>query len=426
LVANPSGSTSLSLSWTAPANTYNSSTVTGYQIQYSASSTFATFSTLDTGSTATNAVITGLTAGTTYYVRVLATGSGWLGAISSSVSSAPSGTFATITVVASGGGVAGTDYTNFGGVFSAKSGTAVSINASDIQAALLTSDVTLAADNVVISSGITWATSKILTLGNNSAGTVSINGAISSSGVSAGIKIKPTTYSLSVKAGGSLALSGSSPSLVIGATTYTLIKSESELAAMATTGNYALAKPLSLTTAYTTAVANINFTGTFDGLGNTISRMNISASTTGTFGLFSALSGTAVIRNLGVTNSQIKMAALSNTYAVGMIVGRVTGGTVTMDQVWSSGLIAATGVITAISAGGIVGNAQGGSLTITKAWSSANIDTSLSGTGTALEQGGIIGGDEATLPQMNNLGGASVYLSQVYATGTLKLSLIHI
>jgi hypothetical protein len=34
LVANPSGSTSLSLSWTAPANTYNSSTVTGYQIQY--------------------------------------------------------------------------------------------------------------------------------------------------------------------------------------------------------------------------------------------------------------------------------------------------------------------------------------------------------------------------------------------------------
>jgi hypothetical protein len=422
LTAVSAGSTALSVGWTAPASIYNGGTITGYQLQYSTSSTFATSSTLNTGSTATSALITGLTAGTTYYVRVLATGSTWQGAVSSSVSAATSATATTITVVATGGGVAGTDYTNTGGIFTAKSSATINVNASDLQAALLLGDVTLAADNVTVSTAVTWTTSKTLTLGSSTAGTVSINGAISTSGISGAVKITPATYSLSVKAGGSISFTGSSPNLSIGGTSYNLIKTEAELAAMATTGTYALAKPLNLTTAYTTAVANINFTGTFDGLGNTVNRMNISASAAGAYGLFANVSGTATLRNVGVTNAVIKMAALSGTYASGMLVGRMTGGNVTMEQVWSSGLITTTGVITAISAGGIIGNAAGGTLNINKSWSTANIDTSLSGTGTSLEQGGIIGGDEATLPQDPGLSGAVVNLTQVYATGTMKWS----
>ena len=420
VTAQAATTTSVQLSWTAP--TVNSSVaLTGYQILYSTSSNMASPTTISTGTTATTRLITGLTTGTTYYFQVRAIGgSTWIGPVNTTpASSAPKVSDTTITVVSSGGGTLGTDYKIVDGVVYAV-GLTASVNVADIQNALLTQDVSLAAENVVINSAISWSTSSILTLGSSSTGSVSVNGAIATSGVSGGIKITPATYNLSVKAGGSLSFSGSSPSLSIGGVAYTLIKSEAELVSMATTGNYALAKKLNLTTAYTTAVANINFTGTFDGLGNTVNRMNISASAAGTYGLFSALSGTAAIRNLGVTNSQIKMAALANTYAVGMIVGRVTGGTVTLDQVWSSGLLAATGTISAISSGGIVGNAQSGTLTITKSWSSTNIDTSLSGTGTSIEQGGIIGGDEATLPQMNNLGGASVYLSQVYATGTLK------
>ncbi|MEN9603759.1 MAG: hypothetical protein RL545_448, partial [Actinomycetota bacterium] len=420
LSAAAAGSTALAVSWTAPATIYNGGTITGYQLQYSTSSTFATFSTLDTGTTSTSAVITGLTANTTYYVRVLATGTSWQGATSTSASATTNSTATTITVVSTGGGVAGTDFANTGGILTVKTGTSASINASDIQALLLTGDVVLGADNVTVSSAITWATSRNLTLGTSTAGTVSINAGITGSGVSSGVRIRPATYALSVKAGGSIVLSGSTPSLTIGGTSYTLIKSESELSGIATSGNFALAKPLNLTTAYTTAVANINFTGTFDGLGNTVNRMNISASAAGAYGLFANVSGSATLRNVGVTNATLKMAALAGTYSSGMLVGRMTGGTLTMDQVWSSGLITTLGVVSTISAGGIIGNAAGGTLTISKSWSNANIDTSLSGSSTTLEQGGIIGGDEATVPQAATASGAVVYLSQVYSNGTLK------
>jgi hypothetical protein len=375
---------------------------------------------MDTGSTATSAVITGLTANTTYYVRVLATGATWQGATSTSASATTNSAATTITVVTTGGGVEGTDYTNTGGILTVKTGTSASINASDIQALLVNGDVVLGADNVTVNASITWATSSNLTLGSSSAGTVAINARITGSGISSGVRIRPATYALSVKAGGSIVLSGFTPSLTIGGTSYTLIKSESELAGISTTGTYALAKPLNLTTAYTTAVANINFTGTFDGLGNTVSRMNISASATGAYGLFANVSGSATFRNIGVTNAMIKMAALSGTYYSGMLVGRMTAGTVTFDQVWSSGLITTAGVVSTISVGGIIGNAGGGTLTISKSWSTANIDTSLSGSSTTLEQGGIIGGDEATVPQAATAGGAVVYLSQVYSNGNLK------
>ena len=421
VTAQAANTTSVQLSWTAP--TVNSSVaLSGYQILYSTSSNMASPTTISTGTTATTRLITGLTSGTTYYFQVRAIGgSTWIGPVNvTPASTAPKTSDTTITVVASGGGTLGTDYKIVDGVVYAV-GLTANVNVADIQNALLTQDVSLAAENVVINSAISWSTSSVLTLGSSSTGSVSVNGAIATSGVSGGVKITPSTYSLSVKAGGSISFTGSSPSLTIGGTSYTLIKSEAELVSMAATGNYALAKKLNLTTAYTTAVANINFTGTFDGLGNTVNRMNISASAVGAYGLFANVSGSAALRNVGVTNAMIKMAALSGTYASGMIVGRMTGGTVNMDQVWSSGLITTTGVITAISAGGIIGNAAGGTLNINKSWSNTNIDTSLSGTGTALEQGGIIGGDEATLPQQYNLaGGASVYLNQVYATGNLK------
>lgn len=419
VTVTPATTNSIAVSWTAP--TVNASTaLTGYQILYSTSSSMTSPTTINTGNTDTSYLVTGLTSGTTYYFQVRAVGgSTWSGLLSTTGSGAPKSAATTITVVASGGGTLGTDYKISNGLVYT-SNTTASVNVADIQSGLLTSGISIAAENVVINTSITWATSQVLTLGSSSSGSLALNDSLISSGASGGVVITPTSYSLKVNSGAEITLSGASSSLSIGGSTYTLIRTTSDLTSVAATGNYALAN----TIAYSTAVAaltaspiNQTFTGTFDGLGNAVDRLNISGTTAGNYGLFNTLGNGGTIRNLGVTSAVIALGA--NNYKAGIIAAGSTGGTI--DQVWSSGLIKTTTTNTgSLSLGGLVGNASAGTLNISKSWSSANINSATSGSTTALEQGGIIGGNEATLPQVNSLGGAIVNLNQVYATGTLS------
>ena len=423
VVTAGAGTTSIAVDWNTPT-VNNGGTITGYTLDYSTSSTFATTTGTFTTGTQSSYVVTGLAAGTTYYFRVRAIGSNWTGVYSAIVSGTVAAAATTINIVASGGGAAGTDYVNADGVIYAKSSASVSVSAADIQGSLLTQGTTIAADTVNVNAAINWTTSQLLTLGSSSASTVAINQAISTSGTAAGVKIVPATYTLSVKNGASIALTGGTPSLNIGGNNYTLIKSTSDLASVTATGYFALAKPIAYAnnaTALTASPINLIFTGTFDGLGNTVDRMNISLTVSAWSGFFSRVGAASAVRNLGVTNANIKLGSLpSGGYSIGLIAGGSEGASATMDQVWSSGFITSLGTTNYIGAGGILGQAYSGSITISKSWSSASIDTGLSGTGTILGQGGIIGTDVYTYGQAPANPGGVVTLNQVYATGTLK------
>jgi hypothetical protein len=133
----------------------------------------------------------------------------------------------TITIVATGGGTSGTDYTIANGLLTASAN--VSVNASDLVTALGSGNVQLAG-NVVVNAPIIWSSNNILTFGGTTTNTVAINASVTASGNTAGLVIKPSTYSLSIKNAAAISLSGSTPTLSIGGTSYTLVKSIADLA----------------------------------------------------------------------------------------------------------------------------------------------------------------------------------------------------
>lgn len=416
LTVEASGTTGLAAVWNPVTPNITGLTLGGYRLEYSTSSSFSPLSVVITQPTVTSGIISGLSANTTYYVRVLAAGTSW-GAYSPAVTVTTKSAATTISVVSSGGGVAGTDYTLSGGQFFAKSSNSVSINASDIQTALTSGNAVIAADNVIIDAPITWSTSRYLTLGNSTTSAVTINKKITSSMNGSQLVISTSNYNLDVKNGASIQFtSAGTQYLNIGGVSHTLIKTEAQLVAAAAGTKYALAKPITLTTSYTASPINLSFTGTLDGLGNTIDAMKISATTTERIGLINTLATGGVVRNLGVTNADISLS--SSNYRVGVIAGGSTGGTI--DQVWSTGFIRTTTTNSWLALGGLVGNAESGTLNISKSWSSVNIDSSTSGSTTALEQGGIIGGNELAVGQIYTSSGGSINLSQVFAAGTLK------
>lgn len=99
-----SADTSVALTWAAPT-TYNSSSITGYTVQYSTDqSSWTTVTRTSTPATSTYELITGLTANTPYYFRVTATLSSGTGLTSAVVSATTRSAATSITVVASGGG----------------------------------------------------------------------------------------------------------------------------------------------------------------------------------------------------------------------------------------------------------------------------------------------------------------------------------
>ena len=415
--AAAAGTSSIVMGWNLSSANTTGTSITGYRMEASTTSNFTTVVASSAPTTYKSFILSGLATNTLYYVRVMATTSSGNGAATSALTVTTTSAATTITVVSSGGGTEGTDYSLINGYFVSKSGLSVSINASAIQTALGSAAVNLAADNVVVNAPISWNLYPTLTLGNTTSSTVAINKSITANSASAWISITSSTYSLDVKSGASINFpaAGTSNRLYVGGTFHTVLKTEADLATVVAGGNYALGKSIALTSSYTGAPISLNFSGTFDGLGNTIDSMKISPPAGNNYGLFSNLVG-GVIRNVGITNLAITLGTDSSS--VGGLVGLSSGGTI--DQTWTTGFIRTTTTNAALALGGIVGRANSGTTNISKSWSSVNIDSSASGTATALEQGGIIGGDESGVPQVNTAAGGNVNLSQVYATGTLK------
>jgi filamentous hemagglutinin family protein len=130
---------------------------------------------------------------------------------------------------------------------------------------------------------------------------------------------------------------------------------------------------------YTSSPIAATFTGTFYGLGNTISHLNIAEISGNSAGLFANIGSGGLVSGLGVTDADIVVASGADT---GALAGIVTG-SVTDD--FSTGHVNGSGTV-----GGLVGFLNG-SGSVTDSWSAAKTI----GLG-ASAAGGLIGTDNST------------------------------
>ena len=157
---------------------------------------------------------------------------------------------------------------------------------------------------------------------------------------------------------------------------------------------YELSGNVTLSGAFTPIGA---YTATFEGNGNTISGLSVTASS-GHAGLFTELGASGVIRNVGLTSPTI---TVSSGQSVGGLAGLTAAGSVISASYVSGGAITVSANNS--NAGGLVGYARG---IIRAGYASATV-AAASGNPSALDLGGLVG----------HLEGGTIIAS--YASGTV-------
>src|SRR5262245_39487899 len=166
-------------------------------------------------------------------------------------------------------------------------------------------------------------------------------------------------------------------------TAYMLVNTASDLDAVRTnqSGTYALGTNITFNPNQTfTPIPN--FTGLFDGQGQTIANLTI-ASTTQNVGLFGTIASAGEVRNLNLTNVTVNSSV--NSQVVGTLAGTNAG---TISNVSASGAVSSTGANSAV--GGLVG-ANAGSITD----SSASVAVSSAGANSTV--GGLVGANAGSI-----------------------------
>ena len=300
------------------------------------------------------------------------------------------------------------------------------------------SGATAGSGNVNVNDAISWSANTTLTM--TASNNVNANANITATGNTAGIVINPNTANgtetasgtgtFNLNNGASINLPGRTPSLSIAGTAYTVINSLG--AAGSTTGtdlqgmngglsgHYALGSNIdaSATSGWNAGAGFVPigssataFTGTFDGLNNTVSGLTISL-TTPNVGLFGYTGIGATIRNVGLVGGSVTGGAgtggligdngpgnpVSNSYATGSVSGAAgTGGLVGSNTTGAISKSYATGSVSgAAGTGGLVGSSTSGA--ISNSYSTGSVNG-------AAGTGGLIG---------SNTSGA---ISNSYATG---------
>ena len=323
------------------------------------------------------------------------------------------------------------------------------LSVADLEAALASANVTVTtgstgtqAGDITVLSPITWSAN---TLTLDAARNINIEAAVSATG-SAGLTLidADTTNTgvndgntadgdLSFSNGGNITFASTSEALSINGNAYTLENSISGLAADIATnsgsGYYALAGSYDASQdgTYTSAPVTTAFTGTFNGLGNTIKNLSITNTTDGTpdpvltasdgislttefLGLFAQTGTGSVIENLDLSNAQITGG---DGAWIGGIVAYANGGTI--HNVSLSGAInigsidSANGEFEAV--GGVAGFIEAGtsidhaysSMTITATDSADEADNPASG-----QIGGIVGRGYGAVSYSSATGNISV------------------
>jgi filamentous hemagglutinin family protein len=227
--------------------------------------------------------------------------------------------------------------------------------------------------NVNVNDAVAWSANTTLTL--TASNNVNVNASLTAKGAAAGLAINPNTANgpdsasgtgvFNLGSGATINLRNVSPTsttaLVISGIPYTVINSLGAPGSTTGTdlqgvngnlsGYYALGSNIDATaTASWNAQAGFtpignsatNFTGTFDGLGHTVSLLTINLPTTNDVGLFGALGSAAVLRNVGLIAERV-----SAEQFVGGLVGLTSG---SVDNSFAWGSVSGTGDV-----GGLAG-----------------------------------------------------------------------
>ena len=316
--------------------------------------------------------------------------------------------------------------------------------------------------DVNVNDVVAWSANTTLTL--TASNNININANITASGNTAGLVLNPNTANaltttegatgvgrFNLGAGASINLPGTNPYLVIAGVQYTVINTLG--APGSTTGTdlqgmmgsatlldkkYALGSNIdaSSTLNWNTNLGftpvgsdSARFTGTFDGLGHTISGLTIASPSTNNVGLFGFTGTGSKIQNVGLVGGRVtggsntgalvgnndsgpisnsyastavtgyegtgglvgnnRLGALANNYATGNVQGRAgTGGLVGSTISGSISDSYATGNVTgAAGTGGLVGSSTSGG--ITNSYATGNVDGKFGGAGAGA--GGLIG-----------------------------------
>src|SRR6516165_2508333 len=166
-------------------------------------------------------------------------------------------------------------------------------------------------------------------------------------------------------------------------TAYMLVNTASDLDAVRTnqSGTYALGTKITFDPNQTfTPIPN--FTGLFDGQGQTIANLTI-ASTTQNIGLFGTIASAGEVRNLNLTNVSVNSSV--NSQLVGTLAGTNAG---TISNVSATGIVQVAGGSTA---GGLVGHNLG---SISNSFASVDVG---SPNVANLQVGGLVGNNSATI-----------------------------
>ena len=234
--------------------------------------------------------------------------------------------------------------------------------------------------NIVVATPVAWTGDTTLTL--SAAGNVIVNAPVTATGQNAGLVVQYGVGSGYI-VNAPITLSGSGAALAIGTAgalqSYTLIHSMADLQAIPSSGpsgRYALGQSLDATgTVYSNAIVTGSFTGTFAGLGNTISHLVIDAPGVDNVGLFANADYGSTVRDINLLNGSvtgrgsvgalagIAAGKVSNASSNLTVVGRdvFVGGLVGLNSGGGSGIFDshATGSVSGTSyVGGLAGNSQ--------------------------------------------------------------------
>ena len=307
------------------------------------------------------------------------------------------------------------------------SGATLSANLETTSVSIFSSSgvATVGSGDINVNDALTWRASNTLTL--TASNNVNINANIVATGATAGLVLKPATANgadaavssgrYKLKSGVSVTLSGSNPLLNIAGKKYTVINSlgaegsttGKDLQGMDPAGNYALGSNLDAAPATTwntnTGFMSVGpFTGTFEGLGNTIANLTINRAGLDV-GLFGKAATAAIIQNVGLINASVtgttsvgslvaeNAGTINNSYAIGKAGGTLVqattggGGLVgvnigTINNSTTSGSIYAT-----TNAGGLVGTNMG----------TVNVSTASGAVSGAAGVGGLVGANSGTV-----------------------------
>ncbi|MEL7969166.1 GLUG motif-containing protein, partial [Vreelandella neptunia] len=263
--------------------------------------------------------------------------------------------------------------------------------------------------DMYVNGAVSWDANTTLSLDAHN--DIHINEAITATGTNAGLVLNTGAgKDYAIASDAAITLSGSNAALNINGTDYTLIHDMAALDAIDTTGlggAYALAKNLDASgTTYDHALVGVDdtnaFTGTFAGLGHTISDLTIenTNSKTANWGLFRVNNGT--IRDIGLVGGGVTVQQAANNINVGGLVGKSSG---TITNAYATGNVSVTpsySISADFNMGGLVGVNAG---TITNAYATGAVD--LTSDGPSSYAGGLVGVNAGTI-------------THAYATGNVS------